>query len=165
MNADIRTERGAVLVETPFAICILLVLAMGLTTLTQVAWTHLALSSAVESATRYSSHVDYQPGGGIDRRRTEQQVKEWAAEVAAEAHIEPDDVTITGRHMPSEAPAPVDQLVAGDEITVTVTKTVTNPLYRVAASIANTASHVVGSDDVFDPDGIGVKAEAVTFVE
>jgi hypothetical protein len=159
-------ERGAVVVELPFAIGIVLMLAMGLTTLTQVAWTHLTLSSAVQSTTRYSTHVDYDPAaGGIERHRTAEQVRAWAAEVAAEADVQPDDVEVEGRHLPSGVVAPIEQLVAGDEITVTVTKTVGNPLYRLAASITNTASHVVGAGDVFDPDGVGVRAEAVTFVE
>jgi hypothetical protein len=162
----IRGERGAVLVETPFAICIVLLLAMGLTTLVQVAWTHLALSSAVEATTRYAAHVEYDPTtGGIDRRRTDEQVMAWAEEVAAEVHDDSVKVSVVGHHPPSTDDIPVDQLVAGDEVVVIVTKTVSNPLYRVAASIANAASHVVGEDDVFDPDGIGIKAEAVTFVE
>ena len=169
----IRNERGSVLVETPFAIGIILFLAMGITTLTQVVWTHLALSSAVESTTRYATHVDYDPtAGGIDRHRNAEQITAWAEEVAAEVQGEAHDdrlvVTITGRHLPSEvevSAADIGQLVAGDEIFVTVTKKVKNPLYSVAASIANAASHLVGSDDVFPPDGIGIKAEAVTFVE
>jgi len=159
-------ERGSVLVETPFAICIILLLLMGVTTLVQVAWTDLALSSAVRATTRFATHVDYVPGSGsADRRRTEEQVKEWAAEVAAEAHVQPDDVEVVGHHVPSGAEAPLDELVAGDEITVTVTKRVTNPLYRIAASITNAAAHVVSSGDVFDPNGVGVKTGASTYVE
>jgi hypothetical protein len=161
-------ERGGALVEAPFAICILLLLAMGLTTIVQLAWTHLALSSAVGASTRYATHVEYDPAiGGIDRHRTETQVRTWAEEVAAEAGVEPDCgcVTIVGRHVPSGVEAPLEELVAGDEIVITVATVVSNPLYRAAASITNAASHVVGGGDVFDPDGIGVKAGASTYVE
>jgi hypothetical protein len=161
-----RGERGSAMIEAPFAVCIVLLLLMGVTTLVQVAWTDLTLSSGVRTATRYASHVDYVPGSGsADRRRTAAQVEQWAADVAAEAEVHPEDVTVVGRHLPSGTEAPPEELVAGDEVTVTVTKTVTNPLYRVAASITNAAAHVVGAGDVFDPDGVGVKAEATTYVE
>jgi hypothetical protein len=159
-------ERGSAVVEAPFAICIVLLLLTGVTTLVQVAWTDLALSSGVRATTRFASHVDYVPGSSTAaRRRTEDQVKEWAAAVAAEAHVEPDDVRVVGKHVPSGVEAPLDQLVAGDEIVVTVTKTVNNPLYRIAATVTNTAAHVVGAGDVFDPAGVGVKAGASTYVE
>ena len=166
----IRGERGSVLVETPFAIAIILLLAMGLTTLVQVVWTHLALSSAVESTTRYATHVEYDPtADNIDRRRNVAQIEAWAEQVAAEVHDEAHDdgikVRVVGSRPGSPDEVPLDQLVSGDHITVVVTKQVKNPLYTVAASFANTASHMVGSGDVFDPDGIGIKAEAVTFVE
>jgi Flp pilus assembly protein TadG len=161
-----RDERGGALVETPLAIAIILLLAMGVTTLVQVAWTHLALSSAVRATTRYATHVEYDPStGGIDRHRTDEQVRAWAEEVAAEAHVAPEDVTITGRRVPSGAEVPIDQLVAGDEIVVTVVKVVNNPLYGLAAAVTNTVSHVVGGGDVFNPDGIGIEAGATSFVE
>jgi hypothetical protein len=162
----LRSQQGGALVEAPLAIGVLFVLAMALTTLVQLVWTHLALSSAVQSSTRYAAHVDYDPdAGGIDRRRTEDQVRAWAAEVAAEAHVDPDDVTIVGRHIPSGVVAPIADLVAGDEIVVTVEVTVNNPLYRIGASITNAASHAIGAGDVFDPDGVGVEAGATTYVE
>jgi hypothetical protein len=166
MRRALRDERGGALVEAPFAICILLLLAMGLTTIVQLAWTHLTLSSSVESTVRYATHVDYDPvAGGVDRHRTQEQVRQWAAEVAAEAGVAPDDVTIVGRRVPTGEVVPIDQLVSGDEIEITVQTVVSNPLYRVAVSVTNAASHVVGGDDVFDPDGIGVKAGASSYVE
>jgi len=161
-----RDERGSVLVETPFAIGIILLLLMGVTTLVQVAWTDLALSSAVRATTRFASHVDYVPGSGsAARRRTEDQVKEWTAEVADEAHVTPDDVEIVGTHEPSGVDAPLDELVSGDQITLTVTKRVDNPLYRIAATVTNAAAHLVRAGDVFDPNGVGVKAGSSTYVE
>jgi hypothetical protein len=161
-----RDEQGSVLVETPFAIGIVLLLLMGVTTLVQVAWTDLALSSAVRATTRFATHVDYVPGSGsAARRRTEDQVKEWTAEVASEAHVTPDEVTVVGTHEPSGVEAPLDQLVSGDQITLTVTKRVSNPLYRVAATVTNAAAHLVHAGDVFDPNGVGVKAGASTYVE
>lgn len=161
-----RDERGSVLVETPFAVGIILLLLMGVTTLVQVAWTDLALSSAVRATTRFATRVDYVPGAdSASRRRTAEQVKEWAAEVAAEAHVTPDDVTVVGTHQPSGIEAPIDQLVSGDEITLTVTKRVSNPLYRVAATVTNAAAHLVHAGDVFDPNGVGIKAGSSTYVE
>jgi len=166
MRRALRDERGGALVEAPIAICILLVLAMGLTTIVQLAWTHLTLSSAVQSTARYATHVDYDPtAGGIDRRRAADQVRAWAAEVAAEAGVDEDDVTIVGRRAGTGEVVPIEHLVAGDEIEITVATVVSNPLYRVAASVTNAASHVVGGGDVFDPDGIGVKAGASSYVE
>lgn len=159
-------ERGGALVEVPLAVAIVLMLAMGLTTLVQVAWTHLALSSAVRATTRYATHVEYDPSvGGVDRRRTDEQVRAWTVEVAAEARVAPEDVTIVGRRVPSGAEVPIDQLVAGDEVVITVEKVVSNPLYELAAAITNSVSHVVGGDDVFNPAGIGIEAGATTFVE
>jgi hypothetical protein len=161
-----KDERGTALVEAPFAVAIVLMLALGLTTLVQLAWTHLSLSSAVRGATRYATHVDYDPSaGGLDRHRTEDQVRAWTVEIAEEAGVDPDDVTIVGRRVPSGVEAPIADLVAGDEIVVTVQTVVSNPLYRMAAAITNTASHVVGAGDVFDPDGVGVKAGATSYVE
>jgi hypothetical protein len=162
-------ERGTALVEAPFAVAIVLMLTMGLATLAQVAWTHLSLSSAVRGATRYATHVDYDPvAGGIDRHRTEEQVRAWTVEIAEEADVDPADVTIAGRRAdaePDDPDVPIDELVAGDQIVITVEKVVTNPLYRLAASVTNTASHVVGAGDVFDPDGVGVMAGATSYVE
>jgi hypothetical protein len=161
-----RNERGSVLVETPFAIGIILLLLMGVATLVQVAWTDLSLSSAVRATTRFATHDDYVPGSGsAARRRTEDQVKQWTADVAAEAHITPDDVAIVGSHEPSGVEAPLDQLVSGDQITLTVTKRVTNPLYRIAATVTNAAARLVHAGDVFDPNGVGVSAGSSTYVE
>jgi Flp pilus assembly protein TadG len=162
-----RDERGSVLVETPFAVCILLMLLFGVVTIVQVAYTDLTMSSTVRTATRFASHVEYLPGSGSSaRRRDAQQVKEWTAEVAAEAGVETTDVEVVGYHEPSHTPvSSLDQLVAGDSVTVTVTKHVTNSLYRLAASVTNVASNVVGAGDVFDPTGIGVSAAASTYVE
>lgn len=169
MTRHLRGDRGSAIVEAPLAICLLLLLAMGATTLVQVTWTHLALASAARATTRYATHVDYDPtAAGLDRHRTAQQVEAWAEEVAAEAHVTRDDVTIVGRRMPSRAEVPIEQLaqlVAGDEIEITIAVVVSNPLYRLGASIANTASHVVGAGDVFPPDGVGISAGATTYVE
>lgn len=159
-------QQGGALVEVPLAVVVLLLLAMGLTTLVQVAWTHLALSSAVRATTRYAAHVEYDPSvNGIDRRRTDEQIRAWAAEVAAEARVAPEDVTITGRRGPTGIEVSVNQLIAGDEVVITVEKLVSNPLYELGAAITNGLSHVVGGGDVFDPDGIGIEAGATTFVE
>jgi hypothetical protein len=263
----IRGERGAAIVEAPLAIALFFLLAMGITTVVQLIWTHLQLSSSVRSTMRYAAHVDYDPeAGGIDRRRTEAQVEAWAVEVAQEAGVDADDVTIIGLHYPcgtgwsdssasptvtslsmdltaaqiilpttsttstttsttsttssttsttllpdpsttatielpatttttssttststttttlvplpttvpttapssgpcEAEPRPIDELVAGDQIEVTVDVVVSNPLYQLAASVTNIASHVVGAGDVFNPDGIGVSSGATTYVE
>lgn len=161
-------QRGSAIVEMPLAICIILLLGMGVLTIVQVTWTHLSLSSAVRTSTRYATHVDYDPvAGGIGRHRDAGQVQAWTEQVAAEAGVEPGCgcITIVGRHLPSMEVAPIEELVAGDEITITVESVVSNPLYRVGASVANAAARVIGAGDVFDPDGVGVRAEAVSYVE
>lgn len=249
----LRSERGAAIVELPFAIGIVLLLGMGAVTLVQMTWTHLNLSSAVRTATRYATHVDYDPvAGGIERHRTAEQVRAWVVEVAEEAGVAESDVTVVGTHYPCGTPSdtaalalpmvltaaqleppittttllPADEstttttllsdlsttttllpdlstattlvpdlsttttllpdplplplpeadctpvettviedLVAGDEITITVEKTVSNPLYQIAASITNVASNLFGAGDAFNPDGVDVNAGAVTYVE
>ena len=158
-------ERGGVLVETPFAVCIVLMLVLGVATLVQIAWSDLTLSSAVRDAARYATRVEYVPGSGsADRHRTAQQVKDWTAEVADEAGVSSDDVEVVGYHDGEEVDD-LQQLTAGDQITVTITKRVTNPLYRMAASVTNIATNVVGGGDVFDPTGVGISAAASTYVE
>lgn len=158
-------ERGSSLVETPMAICILLLLGMGVVTIVQVVWTHLDLASSVRTATRYASHVDYDPvDGGTDRRRTEAQVQAWMAEVADAAGVAQDDVTVVARDRFGNE-VPLTNAVAGDTVVVTARVTVSNPVYRLAAAVTNAAGGVIGAGSVFDPDGVDVMAEAVTFVE
>lgn len=157
-------EEGRALVKVPIAVCGGLLVLAGLTTGVQVAWTDLALSSALGSTTRFASNVSYAPGSAGARHSTQAQVMRWAADVAAESHVEPDDLTVTARHLPSGAPASLDQLVVGDEVTVSVKKTVSNPLYRIVASTVNAVTHTVGGDDVMDPAGVDVKAHATNHV-
>jgi len=161
MNLRARDQRGTALVEAPLAICLLLLLGLGVTTLVQVVWTHLDLASAARTATRYAARVEYDPSATTitgDRRRTAEQVREWTAQVAEEAGVRLEDVTITSS-------APLESLTAGDVVTVTIRTVVSNPLYRLAASTTNAVATVFRADPVFDEDGVPIKAEASTYVE
>lgn len=157
-------EHGRALVKLPLTVCGGLLVLAGLTTGVQVAWTDLALSSALGSTTRFASNVSYAPGSAGARHSTQEQVMRWAADVAAESHVQPDDLTVTARHLPSGVPASLDQLVVGDEVTVSVKKTVSNPLYRLVATTVNAVTNAVGADDLVDPAGVDVKAHATNHV-
>ena len=158
-----RDERGSVIVEAPFCICILLLFAFGIVTLSQVMWTHVDLSAAVRDATRYASRTEYDPHATpatAERRRTVDEVKQWVAEVAAEAGVSVSDLTIT-----TPGDKPLEQLTSGDQITVTIRHKVTNPLYELGASTTNALAGLFNAGSPFDPTGVTVKAEATTYVE
>ena len=98
MNA--RSERGGAIVEAPMCICIVFLLGFGCLTLVQVMWTHIHLASAARDVTRYAARVEYDPSAAsvtASRRRTDVEVKQWAAEVASEAGVTASDVTVTRR--------------------------------------------------------------------
>jgi len=158
-----RDERGAAMVEAPVCIVVILLLMMGITTLTQVVWTHLDLAEAARDTARYAARVEYDPSTlplSSRRHRTANEVKAWAASVAAEAGVAPEDVSVT-----TSNGKPLEQLRAGDRVTVTITKKVNNPLYQLASGVTNAMSGLVGAGNAFDPSGVTITAEANTYVE
>lgn len=153
-------ERGAALVESVLGIVIILLLSMGVLTLTQVIWTHLDLSSTVTDVARYAARVEYDPSATpvtSSRHRTADQIKAYATRAGSEAGVTSSDVAVS--------PAAPETLRTGDRITVTITKTVSNPLYKVGASITNAATGIFQLGRAFDPDGIRIKSEATSYVE
>lgn len=158
-----RDERGLAMVEAPLCIAVVLLLLMGVLTLTQVVWTHMDLAEAARDTARYATRAEYDRDTATlssRRRRTVEEVKAWAASVASEAGVSVDDVTITtpdGR--------PLESLLPGDLVTVTLTKTVANPLYTTAAGITNAMSALFPGGRPFDPEGVTITAEAETYVE
>jgi Flp pilus assembly protein TadG len=164
MNAGARPdERGSAMVEAPFCIAVVLLLMMGIVTLVQVVWTHLDLADAVRDTTRYAARVEYDPSAvpaGSSRHRTAAEVKAWAESMAAESGIHAADVAVT-----TSSGAPLESLHAGDLVTITITTTVHNPLYRMAANTTNAMAGLLHVGQPFNPDGVPIKAEAETYVE
>ena len=157
-----RGERGSAMVETTLCIPVVLLLMMGIVTLIQVLWTHLDLAEAARDTARYAARVEYDPSTlplSSRRHRTVDEVKAWAASVASEAGVRPEDVTVT---TPDDRP--LESLQAGDRVTVTIRTTVANPLYATAAGITNTMAGLFGGQP-FPSGGVPIKAEAGTYVE
>ena len=148
----------------PLAVLAIAVVLTALTTGVQFAWTDLALSSAVGATTRFASNVSYSGTTNVQRRSTADQVQQWQTDVAKEAHVEPDDISVVAHSPGSTDAVPLESLTVGDIVTLKVEKTISNPLYRVAAHVANAVTGVVRDDDVLDPDGIAVHATATNEV-
>jgi len=148
----------------PLAVLAIAVVLTALTTGVQFAWTDLALSSAVGATTRFASNVSYSGTSNVQRRGTADQVHQWQTDVASEAHVEPDDISVVAHSPGSTVEVPLEDLTVGDIVTLKVEKTISNPLYRVAAHVANAVTGVVSNDDVLDPDGIAVRATATNEV-
>jgi Flp pilus assembly protein TadG len=158
-----RDERGAAMVEAPVCIAVVLLLLMGVVTLTQVLWTHLDLAKAAKDTARYAARVEYDPSATVlssRRHRTADEVKAWAASVAAEAGVRPQDVTVT-----TSDGSRLESLRTGDQVTVTIRTTVANPLYAMAASVTNTMAGLIRAGQPFPEGGVPIKAEAQTYVE
>jgi len=168
-------ERGLALVEAPLCIAVVLLLLMGVVTVTQVIWTHLDLAEAARDATRYATRVDYAPGS-TGRHRTAEEVEAWVRTIAEEAGVD----TVEVRVQRPDDPLPAEQTEqsdvepegialqdarTGDLVTVTITRKVANPVYATAAGLTNAMAGIVGAGRPFDPSGVSIKAEAQTYVE
>jgi hypothetical protein len=162
MMSRLRSARGSALVETPIALGVFLLVGFGLLTVVQLAWTHLELSSSVRSAARYAARVEYDPSADPvtgERHRTPDQVVDgWRQAIADEVGVPAEDITILVGPDPSE-------LLPGDEVVVRVSANVTNPLYRLTASLTNSLAGLVGSSGPLPVDGVRVTAEAASYVE
>ena len=166
----LRDDRGAALVEAPFAIAIVLLISMGVLTITQVAWNHLDLANSVRDVSRYASRAEWDPSAttvSSARYRTVGEIKEFATRAGSESGVIGDDVVVTVvRDGVKVTPAPSDfVLQLGDRVTVQITNTVSNPLYQTAASISNAVTGIFPIGHVFDEDGVDIHASSSTFVE
>lgn len=125
MNND--NERGAAMVESILGMAIILLVSMGLLTLTQVVWTHLDLSSTTRDVARYAARVEYDPSPSVgsvnsSRHRTEDQIAAYAKQAAAESGVEVTSPCVIsgGKAVCGDvtiSPANPDALRTGDEIT------------------------------------------------
>lgn len=159
-----RDERGLAMVEAPLCIAVVLLLLMGVITITQVVWTHLDLAEAARDATRYATRVEFAPGS-TGRHRTEDEVEDWVRTVAEEAGVDTVAVTVSRPGEPEPEGIDLQDARTGDIVTVTVTRKVVNPVYLTAAGITNAMAGVLGAGRPFDPEGVTVNAEAETYVE
>ncbi len=164
----LRGERGGALVETPFAVIVMAMLAIGVVTLTQALYIHLKLSSGVRAGARYAARTDYDPASASSsRRRNEQQVRTYTVEVTA-ADLDDDPLTCDPRCVTVSVEGGSQTLataVRGDEVTVRAATVVDNPLYDIGAALTNTLAGLLGQGPVLDPDGIGVEAESLAILE
>ena len=161
-----RDERGSALVETPASLAILLLIILGFLTLVQAAWTHHQLADAVRDGARYATRADWDPETTFtgSRRRTEAEVQEWTARVASKVGVDPDEVTVVVRQKGTGQVISLAAARPGDEVVVRISSAVDGPAYGVMAGVANAAGAVFGARP-FDPDGLPVSAEAVTYIE
>ena len=167
----LRDERGAALVEAPFAIAIILLISMGVLTITQVAWNHLDLANTVRDASRYASRAEWDPSASTvtpARYRTVGEIKDFATRAGSESGVTDDSVVVdVVRNGVKVTPAPSDSFVLqlGDQVTVQIKNTVSNPLYKTAASVTNAVTGIFPIGHVFDEDGVQITASSSTFVE
>ena len=167
-------ERGLAMVEAPFCLAAVLLLLMGVVTVTQMIWTHLDLAEAARDATRYATRVEFAPGS-TGRHRTAEEVATWVRTVASDAGITSVEVTVErpGQPAPEEQTeqsdvdpdrSPLEEARTGDVVTVTLTRKIENALYTTAAGVTNAMASMFGGRP-FDPTGVTVKSEAKSYVE
>jgi Flp pilus assembly protein TadG len=167
----VRDDRGTAIVEAPICICIVLLLAMGVLTLTQVVWTHMDLSTTVRDAARYASRAEWDPSASqitLDRYRTVGDVREFATGAGSETGVAYQNVVVNVFRDGAEVtPAPSDDFVLqlDDRVTVELVNRVSNPLYQTAASVTNLTAGIFHLGRPFDEDGVDIKAKATSYVE
>ena len=169
MKNRLKNDRGAAMVEAPVCIAIVLLLAMGILTLTQVVWTHMDLSSAVRDASRYGGRTEWDPSSTpvtLERHRTIEQIKDFATRAGSESGVTEQDVIVTVvRDGLTVTPAPSEPLRYGDQVTVEIRNFVSNSLYQTAASITNGMAGIFHLGDPFNEDGVHIKAVSTSYVE
>jgi hypothetical protein len=169
MHNSLNNERGAAMVEAPICVAIVLLLAMGILTLTQVVWTHMDLASAVRDGARYGGRTEWDPSAEtvtLERHRTIEQIQEFAAKAASESGVLEDDVIVTvKRDGETVTPGVTEPLHYGDEVTVEIRNFVSNTLYQTAASITNGAAAIFHLGRPFNQDGVHIKAVSTSYVE
>jgi hypothetical protein len=181
MKTQLRDERGTSVVEAPICIAVVLLIAMGVLTLTQVVWTHMDLASAVRDGTRYAGRVEWDPSANpvtLERHRTAEQIKDFTAKAASESGITTANITVfcelangdgtfSDRVQCDRVDDPIhpEDLQVGDRVSVVIRDTVDNPLYKTAAGFTNAVSSVFGLDGPFNKDGVDIKAISTTYVE
>jgi hypothetical protein len=170
MRARFRKENGAAVVEAPICIAIILLLAMGVLTITQVVWTHMDLATTARDASRYAGRAEWDPSAEIvtlDRYRTVGQIRDFAFQAGDESELLRDQIVVTVKRDDAPLTNVSDSTVLhlGDQVTVEILKTVDNPLYQSAASITNAVAGVFHLGGPFDEDGVDIKAKSSTYVE
>lgn len=169
MNNSVKNERGAALVEAPLCIVIVLLLAMGILTVTQVVWTHMDLASAARDGARYGGRTEWDPSATpvtLERHRTIEQIKKFAAQAAGESGVDEDQVVVTvSRDGAPVTPAPSEPLRYGDQVTVEIRNFVSNSLYQTAASITNGMARIFHLGVPFNEDGVHIKSVSTSYVE
>ena len=171
-----RNESGTAVVELAIAVPVILLIAFGIITFTQVVYTHLNLSSGVRAGARYAARSDYDPSADVPtaaRRRTADEVRAYTADASNPAGVKADDcgadpdscVDVRATEGTAGPAVELEDTIAGDTVTVTATRKVHNSLYQLAADATNAVGGILGLGGFLDPDGITVRAEAVSRVE
>ena len=171
-----RSESGAAVVELAIALPVVLFIAFGVITFTQVVYTHLNLSSGVRAGARYAARSDYDPSAEVPtsaRRRTAAEVRSYTAEASDPAGVKAVDcgadphscVDVRATEGNGGPTVELEDTIAGDTVTVTATRKVHNSLYQLAADATNAVGGILGLGGFLDPGGITVRAEAVSRIE
>src|SRR5438552_15456750 len=92
-----RGDQGSAIVEAPFAIIVIMLLAMGAITITQMIFVHLSLAHGVRAGVRYASRADYDPSTntGSATRRNETDVRVYTAGASGITGCTRADLTTT----------------------------------------------------------------------
>lgn len=166
-------DTGAAIVEAPFAIGIIMLFAMGVLTITQVAWNHLNLANSVRDASRYASRAEWDPSAQtvtLARYRTIAEIKNFATTAGGDSGLSYSDVAVKVERNGLDVTPPASQektftVQRGDEVTVTVTHLVSQGLYQTAATATNAVTSIFHVGHIFDPNGVHITASSSTFVE
>jgi Flp pilus assembly protein TadG len=171
----LRGERGTALVETPFAICIMLGIGFGAFWVGNIVLRYHQLEEAVRSGSRFGARAYFAPDGQGQRRRTAQQINDFTVQAASPivATIEIRcGQTLTESTSPGDnglavCADPQDQTThpAGSYLQVRATATVSqnDPIMELARSV-NTLFRLIRVGDVL-PNSITLSDSSVATVE
>jgi hypothetical protein len=166
-----KNDNGTAIVEAPMCIAIVLLIAMGVLTITQIAWTHMDLAKAVRDSARYGGRSEWDPSAEtvtLERHRSIDEIKAFAVESASDAGIDTSNVVVTVTRNDEDITsqlAPDQPLQYGDHVTIEIKKLVANGLYGTGARITNAVSTIFGAGHPFNEDGVDIKAISSTYVE
>ena len=134
-----RTERGAAIVELPFAVVAICILSLGFLALGQLFLDQQHLTAASRAAARYATKAEPDPTvspASSARRPSSAQVQTFAANAASP--LPAGSVTVTL--------SPGDNALGrpGDQVTVTVGHAETGGAYGLIASVVNGLGSLIG---------------------
>lgn len=165
-----RDERGASLVEAPFAVALVLAIGLGAFWIGNIVVRYHQLDKAIEAGARYGARAEFAPGDGANRRRSGEQVVNQIVQAAAPVVVDPTAVTVecsASTEGPWSACNPNDATVArpGTYLKVRASAVVADddPVMALARSV-NGALSILGAGDAL-PETVTLTDASVALIE